>query len=697
MSARSLASANRDAVPTLHVRAVRATSHGTLVSLPTTREPNDHPKVKRALRKSGFARPLPGSLFAAAAGASQEADGDRLSLGLMGSRAGSFASVAPTPPSPSASCGAGALEMPPLRALAGPASPLGSSNSLAPTKPMSRLDRMRAIRSPMPGSTGSMRRLIPHAPAGLAEDERAAPSTRYASPGTKALSNAPTAKPPPPPLTSPPPPLPLSPAHDPQRPRSPAPPRVAAHPTHGPASATAVPTKLKPVVYIRGHGTTSPATPNAASPVAVVPAAELRRIYRPRRHFRVVLHPRERAAAKSASSAAALSIDAQPEAPGSEDGDGDGETPPDAGSQTGSSRTSHSKQPGGPHHGGRGSNAHRAGHHGHRTRQGGGAAAGAAGTNGADGLVVGRPVQVNTLKEMAEKLLQYRRRTNYMAWRSSKSARSRRAAETRRRKLENLRIEIITKTRLVRDIHARYEKLYNARMTSALNDLAQQDKSLFELRSRLRAEQLEVQRECEDIRVRAAKRIRELRQECQVRHTDLAELSRAITELHELKRCLTEDPGFLDAQAAPLVGAIDAIQSRADARKTDLDAQCARVEGQADAEMREAIKAYVRIENNDGLREYFELVTQPLYVSQCRMARERDKQAREQDDARAQIAALEERLAELTRRKAELKAPKRAARLAAMQRHRALLERPPSAVVPEDWAGQSAAVQVGAE
>jgi hypothetical protein len=57
--------------------------------------------------------------------------------------------------------------------------------------------------------------------------------------------------------------------------------------------------------------------------------------------------------------------------------------------------------------------------------------------------VVGKPPVVNALKEMAERLIEIKQKSVvYPSWRLAKAAKSRRQAELRRKKVENMRIEL---------------------------------------------------------------------------------------------------------------------------------------------------------------------------------------------------------------------------------------------------------------
>ncbi|KAJ3364823.1 hypothetical protein GGF32_001000 [Allomyces javanicus] len=315
-------------------------------------------------------------------------------------------------------------------------------------------------------------------------------------------------------------------------------------------------------------------------------------------------------------------------------------------------------------------------------------------------FLVGKPAQVQILREMAEKLLSYQRRHQYMHWRTSRSARSRRQAEVKRKKLENLRIEIITKMRLLHDLKGRFEKVtahreqlnrvhkettdvINGHMTHNLSFLATQDASVCALADHHHAAQHAAALAAQRAHQAGTRRLRTLRADRDVKVSDLAELERATTDLHALKQALAQDPRFLVAQVEPVVHAKDKVVETWEADAGRLEAARAGVAERARAEVVETVREHVTVDRNQALSEYFSTVTVPLHTSMERMRAELERQRAEQARLAQEADELEVKLAAAKRhrgrdpeadRELEHRAHARVARLVAirpaLERHR---------------------------
>ncbi|ORZ31275.1 hypothetical protein BCR44DRAFT_103034, partial [Catenaria anguillulae PL171] len=128
----------------------------------------------------------------------------------------------------------------------------------------------------------------------------------------------------------------------------------------------------------------------------------------------------------------------------------------------------------------------------------------------------------------------------------------------------------------------------------------------------------------------------DLRHELQIRQTDLAELTRAIADLRDLKHRLTEDPHYLDAELHTMRTQLSAMRAQLATQKAELATKCTDIQVTAQNAMYERLKGHIDIGHNPTLKEYFESVTNPLHQAQLRMARELERQAREQDGLRSE-------------------------------------------------------------
>ncbi|KAJ3376041.1 hypothetical protein GGF31_000107 [Allomyces arbusculus] len=246
-------------------------------------------------------------------------------------------------------------------------------------------------------------------------------------------------------------------------------------------------------------------------------------------------------------------------------------------------------------------------------------------------FLVGKPAQVQILREMAEKLLSYQRRHQYMHWRTSRSARSRRQAEVKRKKLENLRIE------------------WNGHMTHNLTFLATQDASVHALADHHHAAQHAAALAAQRAHQAGTRRLRTLRVDRDVKVSDLAELKRATTDLHALKQALAQDPQYLVAQVEPVVHAKDKVVEMWAADAARLEAARAGVAERARAEVVETVREHVTVDRNQALSEYFSTVTVPLHTSMERMRAELERQRAEQARLAQEADELELKLAEAKR------------------------------------------------
>ncbi|KAL7750356.1 hypothetical protein RI367_004129 [Sorochytrium milnesiophthora] len=273
-------------------------------------------------------------------------------------------------------------------------------------------------------------------------------------------------------------------------------------------------------------------------------------------------------------------------------------------------------------------------------------------------LIVGRPTA--GLKEMAERLLQAKQDTVRVMWRPMRARMANKNARKRRRE-ENLRVEIITYTHQLREMVARYNdisvvnqrlrsehhKLFhdlNSGMDHLLEELASMDSYISTVFKHQAREQKAHKRQHEATLSGLKKVAEDLTRRRDKMQRDLDNIEKTVNDLHQLKHDMQNDPNHVATLIEPYVQNRENMIKEFALQQQAVERRIEAITGHGRSFIEDQLRDIIDAEANPRINEHIDRYLRPIYGIHLKLSADLNHHHTEQASLEQELQALQANL-----------------------------------------------------